>query len=239
MTDWKKVRTPPGVAMLPKDRRGYPVPIITPRTDDNIYLGMQDYWRVFWCFVDNLCSVCGGQMSSPWRFFTPPFEEEGLDNVLVKFLELTALMHEKGIIMYPQSLADEPSEAPFHFECGLYSLAVCPFLASPTAKFTALKEFGGEALDRQGKYLGKAVLASFDKLTLRASWFAPTKLIDDDRNVAINILEGMTFEDHCIPKEWSLPENELRKHVWKRFESVDRRMYHRARQGNGIWGKAF
>lgn len=235
MTNWRNVSTPPEIDALPKDPRGYPVPVITPRTDTSIYMGKQDHWRVLWCFLNKLCSVCGGIMSNPWRFYTPPFEERGLEDVREKFLQICKAMNERGDIMGSTPRADEPSEAPFHFECGLYSLAVCPFLASPTAKFTALKEIGGDTIDRQGMYLGPANLASFDTLTLRASWYWPTELLDDKRSLAIQTLEQLTFEERVVPEEWALPEKELRRYVMRRFESLDRRMYHRARQGKGVW----
>lgn len=241
MNSWQNVKVPSSIDSLPRDSRHFPVPVITPREDGEFFLGQQDNWRVLWCFLENLCSVCGGYMSEQWRFFTPPFEEKGEYNVKEQLESFFKTLKEQNNSFILKSRPNDfaPSEAPFHLECGLYSLAVCPYLASPNSKFKGIKKIGLNAIDRWGMYLGEAKIANLDTLTLRADWYIPDTLLDDKPDEAVIFLDKLEIKEHLKPVEWDLPEKELRRHINKVFETKDSRMYHRARQGKGIWGSSF
>jgi hypothetical protein len=112
---------------------------------------------------------------------------------------------------------------------------VCPFLASPRAKYTALKEYGGPSLDRTGLYLGNAQLADYDYLTLKASFYAPAELLEDRYETVSALYHSMPLQSHEPVSLWDYDEPALRKFAMAQFESINPRMYHRVRQGRSDW----
>lgn len=101
---WKQVAIPERMAILPKDRRGYPVPVIlaydstgTPKFQIN------DDRKVEWCLAQHTCAICGQAMH--------PFDRWMVGGPLSAF-------HEYGAYI----------DTPTHKLCLEYALQVCPYL---------------------------------------------------------------------------------------------------------------
>lgn len=116
-----QVPVPRAVAARPRDERGYPVPAVTPWRDGVPQFAELDARRMFLCAVQRRCTVCGLLLGDGlvWRV---------VDGENAK---LTAAALESGT---PLTNAAPAFEGPGHLACMLYSAAVCPYLAGPTAR---------------------------------------------------------------------------------------------------------
>lgn len=115
------VPMPPTVQDRPRDARGYPVPAITPWTDDQPQFALTDYGRSAACARERLCSVCGRLMArgSVWR--------------VVGGAECAAIGEALAAGRPYRNLAPT-MEGPGHRACMLYASMVCPYLARPNAR---------------------------------------------------------------------------------------------------------
>ena len=105
----KDFPTPPAVARLPRDRRGYPIfaTIVQPEDNDGEPdFAVLDPLRVARCVRDRLCGVCG-EVLGYWIAFIGG--DLCLKNPLFPF--------------------------PMHPECARYSTRACPHLSNPRAKY--------------------------------------------------------------------------------------------------------
>ena len=224
---------PKMIQRLPVDSRGFPVPVITPREAGKYFLGKVDNHRVLICFIQSLCAVCGGSMIEPWRFYTSPFRER--HNEHKKLEELFSSMHANNALLVGQGTG--PSEGSVHYECGLYSRVVCPFLAVTTAKFTGMKESGGPTIDRMGMYFGQAKIANFDPVTLRAAFHPPLEVMSDSKIDSLRTLQSLEHRTYTVPDIWDLDESDLQREIMRTLKELNERLYHRVRQGKGVWGR--
>lgn len=100
------VPIPARMAHLPRDRRGYPVPVIVMRNDDGTPLfAANDGIVARQIIAEDRCEICGGKLLRG-RWFVGG--------------QLSAFA-EHGHFM----------DAPMHDECAHYALRVCPYLAAP------------------------------------------------------------------------------------------------------------
>lgn len=131
--DWKNVSPPPQVAALPVDPRGFPVPVVTPRSHSEYEFGGISAPRVVLCGVYELCGVCGCALGDEvWEVS----DDEGTP------VEVLQAALDGGTEV--RNLAPQ-GEAPLHYECALYAASVCPYLANPTARRT-----NSTVLDKRG-----------------------------------------------------------------------------------------
>lgn len=109
----RTVPKPMGVARLPTNDQGYPIPWFVARLPD----GNQDFrigslTKLRHAVTNNVCWICGASLS----------------NSLLAF------------ILGPMAVINRHSpEPPGHRECALYSIVTCPFLASPRMKRRRVK----------------------------------------------------------------------------------------------------
>lgn len=122
--DWRAVPLPATIADLPRDPRGFPIPVVTPRGSGEPAFGGISSPRLIVCGGNDLCGVCGAPLGDEVWVVSDgeDVSEEAMAAALAKGVPVRN--------MAPQA------EAPLHFECGLYAAAVCPFLAHPTARRT-------------------------------------------------------------------------------------------------------
>lgn len=111
--DFLLVPVPPAIALLPKDRRGYPIPysaeIKPDGTPDFTTINMMKWLKAY---KFRLCGICGKSMHG--RLF---------------------------FIGGPLLVANRYSfDHPMHEDCARYSLQVCPFLSMLRAHYQKLKE---------------------------------------------------------------------------------------------------
>jgi hypothetical protein len=91
---------------LEKDHRGYPIPWIVLRDNDNKpHFTINDTIKVMRCREEDLCSICGIKLLRGRWFIGGP---------------LSAL-HPHGAYIDP----------PLHHECMAFAAQVCPYIASP------------------------------------------------------------------------------------------------------------
>ena len=113
------VPIPPKMRMLPRDRRGYPVPWIVQRDlTSRPFFVMNDHAKVAACGRRKLCGICGQKLERDvWLIGGPG-----------------AAFHEQGAYLDP----------PMHHACATYALLVCPYLGSRyTGRIdTALLKYG-------------------------------------------------------------------------------------------------
>src|SRR5258708_2716782 len=109
--------TPPVIAALPHDPRGYPIPAITPRDPSGVpAFAITGTARTLICAVERRCSICGTSMppGSVWRVIAAA-ETEAL-----------AAAAAEGRRVANRVPSPEP---PGHRECMLSAAFTCPFLA--------------------------------------------------------------------------------------------------------------
>ena len=103
------VPIPPKMRLLPRDRRGYPVPWIVQRDlDRRPFFVMNDVENVVACGRRKLCGICGKKLERDvWLVGGPG-----------------AALHEHGAFLDP----------PMHKDCATYALRVCPYIATRYTK---------------------------------------------------------------------------------------------------------
>lgn len=122
--NWKNVEMPDRIKALPKDQRGYPIPFVVLRDDDDMpNFQLDSARRISQCMVNVACGVCG-----------QPLENE------IWFL---------GNYLRALSPSGFYIDSPLHKQCGTYALKVCPFLAAPSYN----KMLSSEKLNKE-KYEG-------------------------------------------------------------------------------------
>lgn len=121
MDRFKNTPIPSYMEMLPRDRRGFPIPYIVFRDKNgDPHFTINDQRRVTHAKNQGLCSICGKTFA---RFrdgqgrVNPNPRDAGMWFVGGP---LSAL-HPRGAYVDP----------PSHRECAAYALTVCPFLAAP------------------------------------------------------------------------------------------------------------
>lgn len=102
------VPVPARMAHLPKDRRGYPIPVIVTldRAGEPLFT-INDEIKGDRCAAESLCTICGGELEvgDMWWVGGP----------------LSAL-HPNGAFM----------DGAMHEECSTYAMRVCPYIAMPS-----------------------------------------------------------------------------------------------------------
>jgi hypothetical protein len=112
---------PPAVAARPRDRRGFPVPAITPWEDGEPRFAANGIARVAICASERRCSVCGLVMppGPVWRV------------VSGREAEAIADARASGCAYVNHA---PTGEAPGHRGCMLFAAMACPYLARPGAR---------------------------------------------------------------------------------------------------------
>jgi hypothetical protein len=132
----RTVPTPPAVAALPHDPRGFPIPAITPRDASGTpAFAITGTARTLICAVERRCSICGTPMppGPVWRVIAVA-ETEAL---------VTAAAEGRSVANRTPS-----PEPPGHRECMLFAAFTCPFLARPNARRGLAVEVFGESFAR-------------------------------------------------------------------------------------------
>lgn len=103
------VEIPPKMKLLPRDRRGYPIPWIVQRDlTGRAFFVMNDMVKSVACGRRNLCGICGKKLERDvWLIGGPG-----------------AAFHENGAYLDP----------PMHRACATYALKVCPYIGSRYSK---------------------------------------------------------------------------------------------------------
>lgn len=92
--------------LLPKDRRGYPVPFIILRDKNDVpHFQINDGKLVQKCIQQKLCAICGQKLGTDMWVTGGPL----------------SAFHPNGRYF----------DTPVHGECGRYAMQVCPYLAAP------------------------------------------------------------------------------------------------------------
>lgn len=99
------VEVPPKMRLLPRDRRGYPVPWIVQRDlTGRPFFVLNDVEKTMACGRRKVCGICGRKLErDSWLVGGPG-----------------AAFHEHGAFLDP----------PMHHACGRYALRVCPYIAT-------------------------------------------------------------------------------------------------------------
>lgn len=103
----ENVPLPERMKHLPRDRRGYPIPVTVMRDRDNMpHFTINDESIRHKVILNDLCPICGGKLlRGRWSVGGP-----------------ASAFHEHGAYYDP----------PGHYECLAYALQVCPYLAVPS-----------------------------------------------------------------------------------------------------------
>lgn len=99
------VEVPPKMRLLPRDKRGYPIPWLVQRDlTGRPFFVMNDSMKTMACGRRGLCSICGRKLERDvWLIGGPG-----------------AAFHEHGAYLDP----------PMHHQCATYALKVCPYLGT-------------------------------------------------------------------------------------------------------------
>ncbi|HBO2935215.1 TPA: hypothetical protein L4R50_000211 [Pseudomonas aeruginosa] len=103
-TDLSAIQTPPRIAALPKDERGYPIfftALIEPDGKPNYRV--QDTRKCNRALSEGLCGMCGQKLGKMMAFVGGPIS---IKNRLF-------------------------ADLPMHESCAVYALQACPFIAAP------------------------------------------------------------------------------------------------------------
>ncbi|TKG66255.1 hypothetical protein [Prauserella endophytica] len=141
---------PRAVAARPRDQRGYPVPAITPWQDEVPQFAELSAQRMFLCAVQGRCTVCGLPLGDEpvWRVV----DHENAELVAAALTAGTSLINEAPAF-----------EGPAHRACALYSAAVCPYLAGPTARRSQAVSIPNLVIIDKGEARGPAgAVVAFD-----------------------------------------------------------------------------
>jgi hypothetical protein len=104
---------------LERDHRGYPIPFIVFRDDDNMpHFTINDEHKVMRCRKNDLCPICGRELLRGRWFLGGPM----------------SALHPRGAYIDP----------PLHHECMRFAVQTCPYLIN--AKYT--KRIDDKKLDR-------------------------------------------------------------------------------------------
>ncbi|HEU5334006.1 MAG TPA: hypothetical protein VFU73_14605 [Actinocrinis sp.] len=126
---------PPAVAARPRDRRGFPVPAITPWADGEPRFAANGAARVAICASERRCSVCGLVMAPGpvWRVVS------GREAAAIADAQAAGRAY----------LNNAPTgEAPGHRGCMLFAAMACPYLARPGARRGAAAQAVGLSAQR-------------------------------------------------------------------------------------------
>lgn len=113
--DWQSVPVPMGLAVRPRDSRGFPITFVTLIDSD----GRPDFTtidaqKIIACIELGLCGMCGGHLEMEVAFIGGPMSIEN------------------GNFLDP----------PMHEECARYAIKVCPHIAINTSRYSKV-ELGG------------------------------------------------------------------------------------------------
>jgi hypothetical protein len=113
------IAVPDRMKHLDRDHRGYPIPFIVYRDDDNKpHFTINNENKVTMCKAEEICAICGhGLLRGRWFLGGP-----------------MSAFHPHGAYIDP----------PLHHECMRFAVQTCPYLIS--AKYT--KRIDGNTLDR-------------------------------------------------------------------------------------------
>lgn len=116
------VELPKRMRKLPKDKRGYPVPVIVLRDKNKQpHFTINDHHKSSKAAIKQLCSICGDPLKKDIWFIGGPI----------------CFTHYAGAFLDP----------PVHHDCGEYALKVCPYLGAPNyAKLLDAKTLKPEAV---------------------------------------------------------------------------------------------
>jgi hypothetical protein len=116
---------PPRMLHLPRDRRGYPIPVVVLVDDGGRpHFTVNDADKAAECLAKGLCSICGGRLGSHKWFVGGP----------------SAAFHPKGRYI----------DGPMHQDCATFSLRTCPYLAlaGTYAKLVDGKTLKGRSINK-------------------------------------------------------------------------------------------
>jgi hypothetical protein len=111
---------PERMSLLPRDKRGLPIPFIVLRDATNTpHFTINDQTKVYRCVVNKLCGICG----KPFETF---HDSRGRPNPRPQNAGMTfvggpmSALHKHGAYIDP----------PMHHECAEFALRVCPYIAA-------------------------------------------------------------------------------------------------------------
>ncbi len=127
--DFKSVEIPQKMKNLDKDGRGYPIPFNVLRDENGKpFFTVNDDSKYIQCIKERICAICGNLLSDDMWFVGG----------------IKSAFHQHGLFI----------DSPVHYECGNYSLKVCPYLA--TSRYSAY--LGLDKIDKLQKKVGDNVL---------------------------------------------------------------------------------
>lgn len=152
MRQFQQVPLPDKMSDLPRDERGYPVPYVVFKDNSGKYhFKINDSRKQFICSTEKVCSICG-----------QPLNE---DLWLVGGQE--SAFNPRGAY----------GDSGIHYECGVYALQVCPYLAM--TRYTAKTDI--QKLTEQVD--GEVVLWNPTQSDERLPFFVFIKVSDYDFNI--------------------------------------------------------
>ncbi len=101
--DLRQVKIPPRMAKLPRDPRGYPIPVNVLQSGGIVDFRVIDHESTMRLLKTRCCAMCGQPLGTRMAFVGGP----------------SSIAHRLF------------TDAPVHRECGTYAIKVCPFLAAP------------------------------------------------------------------------------------------------------------
>lgn len=106
MTNWRSISIPRRMRALQRDKRGYPVPFIALRDNNNqpIFTANNDV-QVARAIKEKRCAICGDKLPKGLWFVGGP----------------VSAFHPDGCYL----------DSPLHHDCMQYAMRVCPWLAAP------------------------------------------------------------------------------------------------------------
>jgi hypothetical protein len=104
MKNWKTVPIPGKMQGLERDARGFTIPFIVLRDNNNkAHFQINDTYKVLECIKNRLCAICGNPLKDDMWLAGGPL----------------SAFHPNGAYI----------DTPTHHECGTYALIICPYLA--------------------------------------------------------------------------------------------------------------
>ncbi len=114
-TDLTAIETPPRIAALPKDERGYPIfftALVSPDGKPNYRA--QDSAKCSLALREGLCGMCGQKLGKQFAFVGGPIS---IKNRLF-------------------------ADLPMHESCAVYAMQACPFIAAPKFAYLSSEATG-------------------------------------------------------------------------------------------------